>query len=132
MLGVRSSPWIILGGGGWSWQTDVGYVRRMKSRLIISSFIVGLRGLCGTPFSLGLVFARLCLVQSKIYMLAGGRVAVRGVRLFGKWSPCALCGAFGGSGTIGALRISRGRKRSFFICSFILFSLGLQGGWPLK
>jgi hypothetical protein len=50
----------------------------------------------------GLVFAGLCLAQSKIYMPAGGRVAVQGVQLFGKWFPCALCGASGGSVMIGA------------------------------
>ena len=132
LLGVRSSPWIILGGGGQSWRTDVGQVRQMKSRVIIFSFIVGLRGLCGTPFSLGLAVVGLCPVQSKIFLRAGGRVDIRGVRLCGKWFPCVLCGAFGGSGMIGASRISRDRKRNFFICFFLLSSLGLQGGWPLK
>ena len=75
----------------------------------------------------GLVFAGLCLVLSKIYMLAGGWVAVRGVRLFEKWFPCALCGASGGSIMIGVLRTSLGLMRSFSICSFSLFSLGLRG-----
>jgi hypothetical protein len=28
------------------------------------------------------------------------------------------------------LRTSRGHMRSFVICSFLLFSLGLRGGWP--
>jgi hypothetical protein len=35
----------------------------------------------------GLVFARLCLALSKIYMPASGWVAVRGVWLFGNGSP---------------------------------------------
>ena len=65
----------------------------MVGLLIIFYFIVGLRGLCGMLSSPSLVFAGLCLAQSKIYMPAGGRVAVRRVRLFEKWFPCALCGA---------------------------------------
>ena len=77
-----------------------------------------------------LVFAGLCLAQSKIYMPAGGRVAIQGVRLFGKWFSYTLCGAFRGSIMIGALRTSRGRLRIFSNCSFLHFSLGLQGGWP--
>ena len=95
-----------------------------------ASFILGWQGLCGTLFSPDLVFAGLCLVQSKIYMLAGGRVAVQGVRLFGKWLPCALCGVSGGNIMIGALRTSLSRKRIFSICSLLLFSVGLRGGWP--
>ena len=79
-----------------------------------------------------LVFVGLCLVLSKIYMPSGGWVAVRGVQLFGKWFPCALCGASGGSVIIGALRTSRGLMRSFSICFFLLFSLGLRGGWPYE
>jgi hypothetical protein len=80
------------------------------------------------PFSLDLAFAGLCLAQSKIYMLVGGQVAVRGVRLFGKWFPCVLCGAFGGNAMIGALRTSRGLLRSCSICSSVPYSLGLRGG----
>jgi hypothetical protein len=78
----------------------------------------------------GLVFAGLCLAQSKIYMPTGGWVAVRGVHLFGKWIPCALCGASGGNVMIGALRTSRGPMRNFSICSFLHFSPGLRDGWP--
>ena len=103
----------------------------MGSRLIIFSFIVGLRGLCGTLSFPGLVFAGSCLALSKTYTQAGGRVAVQGVRLFGKWFPFALCGAFGGSVMIGALRTSRDPMRNSYICS-LLFSLGLRGGWPHK
>jgi hypothetical protein len=58
-------------------------------------------------------------------MLAGGRVTVRGVRLFGKWFPYALCGASRGSVMIGAFRKSRGPMRNFPICSFLHFSLEL-------
>jgi hypothetical protein len=65
-------------------------------------------------------------------MPAGGRVDVREVRLFGKWFPCVLCGAFGGSAMIGALRTSQGHRRNLSICSILLFSLGLRGGWPLE
>jgi hypothetical protein len=65
-------------------------------------------------------------------MLKLFEVAVRGVRLFGKWFPCALCDASGGSVMIGALRIRRGHMRSFSICSFLHFSLGLRGGWPCE
>jgi hypothetical protein len=79
-------------------------------------------------FSLGLAFARLCLAQSKIYMPVGGLVADRGVRLFGKWFPCVLYGAFGGNVMIGVLRTSRGLLRSCSICSFVPSSLGLRGG----
>jgi hypothetical protein len=72
-------------------------------------------------------------------------VAVREVRLFGKWFLFALCNALGGSATmigalrtsrlggsvmIGALRTSRGLMRNFSICSYLLSSLGLWGGWP--
>jgi hypothetical protein len=78
----------------------------------------------------GLVFAGLCLAQSKIYIPAGGRVAVRGVWLFEKWFPYTLCGVSGGSVIICALRTSRGHMRNFSICSFLHFSLGLRGGWP--
>jgi hypothetical protein len=53
-----------------------------------------------------LVFAGLCLALSKTSTPAGGQVAVQGVWLFGKWFPFALCGAFGGSVMIGALRAS--------------------------
>ena len=77
-----------------------------------------------------LVFAGLCLALSKSYMLVGGRVAVRGVQLFGKWFLFALCGAFGGSVMIGTLRTSRGLMRIFYIGSSLHFSLGLRGGWP--
>jgi hypothetical protein len=59
-------------------------MNRMGSRLIIFFFIVVLQGLCGMLSSPSLGFAGLCLAQSKIYMPAGGQVAVRGVRLFGK------------------------------------------------
>jgi hypothetical protein len=38
----------------------------------------------GMLSSLDLGFARLCLAQLKIYMPAGGRVVVRGMRSFGK------------------------------------------------
>jgi hypothetical protein len=82
--------------------------------------------------SSGLVFARLCLELSKIYLPASGQVAVQGVRLFGKCFPFALCDTFGGSIMIGALRTSRGLIRNFSICSYSLFSLGLRGGWPHK
>jgi hypothetical protein len=78
--------------------------------------------------SLGLAFAGLCLAQLKIYMPIGRRVADRGVRLFGKWFPCVLCGAFGGRVMIDVLRTSRGLLRSCSICSFVLSSLGLWGG----
>ena len=98
-------------------------MNRMESRLIISFFIVGLRGLCGILSSPGLVFAGLCLAQSKIYMLASGQVAIRGVRLFGKWFACALCGASGGSVMIGALRTSQGPMRNFSIVIFYTFHL---------
>ena len=54
--------------------------------------------------SLGLVFAGLCLTLSKSYTPVGGRVAIRGVWLFGKLFLFALCGAFGESVMIGALR----------------------------
>ena len=77
----------------------------------------------------GLVFARLYLALSKTYTLAGGRVAMR---LFGKWFPFALCGAPGGSVMISALKASRGPMRNYSICSSLLFSLGLRGGWPHK
>jgi hypothetical protein len=79
-------------------------------------------------FSLDLAFARLCLAQSKIYMPVGGQVADRGVRLFGKWFPCVLCGAFGGSVMIGVLRTSQGLLKSCSICSSVPYSLGLWGG----
>jgi hypothetical protein len=52
------------------------------------------------------------------------------VRLFGKWFPFALCGAFGRSVMIGALRTNRDPMRNSSICSSLLFSLGLRGGWP--
>jgi hypothetical protein len=80
----------------------------------------------------GLVYARLCLALSKIYTPAGGWVAGRGVHLFRKWFLFALCGAFGGSVMIGALRASRGPMRNSSMCSYLLFSLGLRGGWPRK
>ena len=104
----------------------------MRSRLIIFFFIVGLRRLCGTLSSLGLVFAGSCLAQSKTYMQAGGQVAVQGVRLFGKWFYFALCGASGGSILIDALRKNRDPMKNSSICSSLLFSLGLRGGWPHK
>jgi hypothetical protein len=104
----------------------------MGSRLIIFDFIVGLRGLCGTLSSPGLVSAGSCLALSKTYMQAGGRVAVQGVRLFGKWFHFVLCGASGGSVMIGALRTNRDPIRNSSICSSLLFSLGLRGGWPHK
>jgi hypothetical protein len=80
----------------------------------------------------GLVFAGLCLALSKTYTPAGGRVARQRVWLFRKWFPFALFGAFGVSVMIGALRASRGPMRNSSICSYLLFSLGLQGGWPRK
>jgi hypothetical protein len=78
----------------------------------------------------GLVFAGLCLALSRSYTPAGGRVAVRGVRLFGKWFLFALCGVFGGSVMIDALRTRQGLIRSYSIFSFLLFSPRLRVGWP--
>jgi hypothetical protein len=91
-----------------------------------------LQGLCGMLSSPSLGFAGLCLAQSKKKknMPAGRQVAIREVRLFGKWFLFALCSALGGSTMIGALRISRGLMRNFSICSYLLSSLGLWGGWP--
>ena len=80
----------------------------------------------------GLVFAGSCLALSKTCTQAGGWVAMQGVRLFGKWFLFALCGVFGGSVIIGALRTNRDPMRNFSICSSLLFSLGLRGGWPHK
>ena len=102
----------------------------MGSRLIISYFIVGLLGLYGMLFSPDLGFVGLCLALLEIYMPAGGRVAVRGVRLFGKWFSYALCGVSGGSVMIGALRTSRGLRRNLFTCSSLRSIHGLRGGWP--
>jgi hypothetical protein len=71
----------------------------------------------------------LCWVMpSRSFLLAGGRVATRGVRLFGKWFLFALCGIFGGS--VMALRTSRGLMKSYSIFFLLLFSPGLQAGWP--
>ena len=100
----------------------------MGSRLIIFFFIVGLRGFCGTLSSPGLVFARLCLALSKSYTPASGRVAIRGMQLFEKLFPFALCGAFGGSVMIGTLRTSRGLMRNFSICSSLHF-FTWTAGW---
>ena len=110
--------------------TNVGSVSWMESRLIISNFIVGLLGLYGMLFSPDLGFVGLCLALLEIYMPAGGRVAVRGVRLFGKWFPYALCGVSGGSVMTGALRTSRGLKRNLVTCSSLSSIHGLRGGWP--
>ena len=82
--------------------------------------------------SLGLGFAGLCLALLEIYMPTGGRVTVRGVRLFEKWFPYALCGVSGGSVMIGALKTSRGHRRNLYTCSFLHSSLGLRGGWPYE
>jgi hypothetical protein len=96
----------------------------MESRLIICFFIVGLQRLCGMLF-----FSRfgLCWVMpSRSFLLAGGRVATRGVRLFGKWFLFALCGIFGGS--VMALRTSRGLMKSYSIFfPFTLFTW--TAGW---
>jgi hypothetical protein len=102
----------------------------MGSRLIIYLFIVGLQGLCGMLSSPGLVFAGLCRALSMSYMPAGGWVAVRKVWLFGKWFIFALCGVFGGSVMMGALKTCRGLVRSYSIFSFLLFSPKLRVGWP--
>jgi hypothetical protein len=96
---------------------------RMGSRLIISFSIVGLQGLYGMLSSPGLGFVGLCLTRLQIYMPAGGWVAIRGVRLFGKWFSYALCGVSGGSVMIGVLRTSRGHRRNYYTCSFLHFSL---------
>jgi hypothetical protein len=76
----------------------------------------------------GLVYAGLCLALSRNYTPAGGRVAVRGVQLFGKWFLFVLCGVFGGSVMIDASRTCRGLMRSCSIFYFLLYSFGLRVG----
>jgi hypothetical protein len=48
----------------------------------------------------------------------------------GKWFLFALCGVFGGSVMIDALRTRQGLIRSYSIFSFLLFSPRLWVGWP--
>jgi hypothetical protein len=86
--------------------------------------------LCGMLFLLRLVFVGLCLAPSKSYLRVGGRVAVRGVPLCGKWSLIVLCGVFGVKETIDALRTRRGLERSSSISFFLLFTLGPWAGLP--
>jgi hypothetical protein len=74
-------------------------------------------------FSPGFVFAGLCLALSRSYMLAGGRVAVQGILLFGKW----FLFVFGGSVMIDASRYCRGLVRNSSIFSFLLFTW--TAGW---
>jgi hypothetical protein len=91
---------------------------------------VGLRVLFGMLSLPDLVFAGLCLALSRSYMQAGGRVAIRGVLLFGKWFISILCGVYGGSVMIDVLRICRGLVRNSSIFSFLFFSPGQQVGLP--
>ena len=85
LLVVRFLLWTIL-GGVWLWWIDASYANRMGSQLIIFFFIVGWWVLCGMPFLPGLVFAGLCLAQSKSYLLAGGRI-----RNIVVWKMIPLC-----------------------------------------
>jgi hypothetical protein len=83
---------------------------------------VGRQVLCGMPFLPGLVNVGLCLARSRRFLLAGGRVVVQGVLLFGKWFLFVLCGVFGGSAMINVLRNLRGLVRSSSIFFFLPFS----------
>jgi hypothetical protein len=102
----------------------------MESRLIIFFSIVGQRELCGMPSSPDLVFVGLCLVRSRSYWLAGGRVITPEALLCGKWSLFVLCSVFGVSETIDVSRTPRGLLRNFSTFFFLLFSPGQQVGWP--
>jgi hypothetical protein len=102
----------------------------MGSRLIIFSYIVGQRELCGMPSLPGLVFVGLCLVRSRSFWRVGGHVVDLEARLCGKWSLLVLCGVFGMSETINASRILRGLLRNSSTFFSLLFSPGQRVGWP--
>jgi hypothetical protein len=90
---------------------------------------VGQQELCGMPSSPGLVFVGLCLVRSRSYWLAGGRVVIPEALLCEKWSPFVLCGVFEVSETLDVSRILRGPLRNLSTFFFLLFSPGQRDGW---
>ena len=74
---------------------------------------------CGMPFLSGLVYVGLCLARSRSYLLADGRVVVRGELLFRKWFLFVLCGVFGESKMID---ISRSNEEFLHSILFTLFT----------
>jgi hypothetical protein len=86
--------------------------------------------LCGTLLLAGLDCVGLCLARLGSYSPAGGRVAARGVRWFGRWSPYVSCGVFGWNVMLDALKTCRDLLRNFYIIFFLLFTLGQPVGLP--
>jgi hypothetical protein len=82
---------------------------------------------CGMLFLPGLAFAGLCLAPTKSQLHVGGRAAIRGVQLCGKWSLIVFCGVFKGKD---ASRTSQGLQRNSYITFSFLFTPGLWAGLP--